>query len=253
MLLTGSLSVLYEFPTITPFTLPGYVWDVQLVPLVVPGVPNPFETWLRDILGAGVYFALWVLYYLGLLAFISGIAIAVAGIGSTQWSDLLRARARLLPLRRMLVVGALVAGGAILVSQPTIRDAFLEGGVAVTLGVGVALGFFQLAWTVYLRATSQLLVFILYPLIVGAFLFPVVAVAAILPWLSPHFHALSRALAGFLLDTVLGVGDLDGLLRARFDLTGENAILVWVGIDIGVGWLLGLAHLAVRYAQEEFL
>ncbi len=71
------------------------------------------------------------------------------------------------------------------------------------------------------------------------FLPPVVA-ALYSPALGQIIFPGSEELAIWILDTILVVGGLNELLREQFALEGIGYALMWLGVAIPLGWLLGL-------------
>lgn len=86
------------------------------------------------------------------------------------------------------------------------------------------------------RATTVALA---YPAATTALFLPPVAAALYSPAVADVVLPRSYALAVWLLDSVLAVGGLNDLLRARFDLEGVAYALMWVAIAVPAGWLLG--------------
>lgn len=86
------------------------------------------------------------------------------------------------------------------------------------------------------RGTTVLLA---YPLAVTAIFLPPVVAALYSPLLARVVFPGTESLSIWLLDNVLAVAGLATPLRRTFDLVGVGYVLVWFGIAVPVGWLLG--------------
>lgn len=87
------------------------------------------------------------------------------------------------------------------------------------------------------RAVTVLLA---YPAAMNALFLPPVVTALYSPTLAGTVLTESTTLAEWLLDNLLVVGDLNTLIRERFELEGAAYVAMWFGIALPVGWLLGL-------------
>lgn len=149
-------------------------------------------------------------------------------------------------LLAVLVWGALAALARVRFSPEGFLAVAAAGSVAVVATV-LALLFARVGG----RITTVLFA---YPLgVVAVFLPPVVA-ALYSPTLAGVIFPESESLAIWLLDNVLVVGNLNAILRARFDLVGFAYVGMWSALAIPVGWVLGilvtLANL-VRPTDDE--
>ncbi len=104
------------------------------------------------------------------------------------------------------------------------------GGVA-TIAAGLAMVFSRRGG----RATSVLLA---YPSAMTALFLPPVVAALYSPALASILTG-STNLAIWILDNVLTVGGLNTFLREQFALQGPAYVLMWLGIAVPLGWLLG--------------
>jgi hypothetical protein len=132
----------------------------------------------------------------------------------------------------VLVWGALTAVARLRFSTEGFLAVAAAGSVAVVATV-LALGFSRLGG----RLTT---VVVAYPLAVIAVFLPPVVAALYSPTLAGVVFPESDSLAIWLLDSVLVVGNLNALLRARFELVGFAYVGMWSGIAVPVGWTLGL-------------
>ncbi|QCJ47690.1 MULTISPECIES: hypothetical protein [Haloprofundus] len=87
------------------------------------------------------------------------------------------------------------------------------------------------------RGTSVLLA---YPAGMTALFLPPVVAALYSPTLSAVVFPNSQSVAVWLLDNVLAVGGLDEFLREQFTLEGFAYVLMWFGVAVPLGWLLGI-------------
>lgn len=149
-------------------------------------------------------------------------------------------------LLAVLIWGALAALARVRFSPEGFLAVAAAGSVAVVATV-LALLFARVGG----RITTVLFA---YPLgVVAVFLPPVVA-ALYSPTLAGVVFPESESLAIWLLDNVLVVGNLNAIIRARFDLVGFAYVGMWSALAIPVGWALGivvtLANL-VRPTDDE--
>ncbi|MCT9095891.1 hypothetical protein [Haloarchaeobius sp. HME9146] len=86
--------------------------------------------------------------------------------------------------------------------------------------------------------TSSILV--AYPLGMTAVFLPPVVAAFYSPALGQLVFTESESLAIWFLETVLAVGDINEYLRTQYDLTGIAYVLMWLGVAIPLGWILGV-------------
>jgi hypothetical protein len=114
-----------------------------------------------------------------------------------------------------------------------------EGFLAVAAAGTVAVVATVLA-LVFSRLGGRLTtVVVAYPFAVVAVFLPPVVAALYSPTLAGVVFPESESLAIWLLDNVLVVGDLNAVLRARFDLAGFAYVGMWTGLAVPVGWTLG--------------
>ncbi|WP_380678271.1 hypothetical protein [Salinigranum sp. GCM10025319] len=146
----------------------------------------------------------------------------------------------------VVVWGALTALARLRFSTEGFLAVAAAGSVAV-LATALALAFARVGG----RFTTVVLA---YPFAVVAVFLPPVVAALYSPTLAGVVFPESESLAIWLLDNVLVVGDLNALLRARFDLAGFAYVGMWTGLAVPVGWTLGfvvtLANL-VRPTDDE--
>ncbi|WP_224332366.1 hypothetical protein [Haloprofundus halobius] len=86
------------------------------------------------------------------------------------------------------------------------------------------------------RGTSVLFA---YPSAMTALFLPPVVAALYSPTLSAVIFPGSQSVAVWILDNVLTVGGLNQVLRDQFTLEGFAYVLMWFGVAVPLGWLLG--------------
>jgi hypothetical protein len=97
-----------------------------------------------------------------------------------------------------------------------------------------------LAWGAARAGGRRLTLLAAYPFAVAAIFLPPVTAALVSPTLGEIILPRSTSLAAWLLDTVLAIGDLNTVIRQRFDLSGAAFVGMWAGLAVPVGWTLGL-------------
>lgn len=192
------------------------------------------------------------LYEIGRIALVGGFYLAILGavIGMllVTWSAIMIgtsraiARTAINACRYRIIQGllGLYTITALGIFYPFIFRILAELMVALVVG-GTVVGVLGMGWW-RLRATQGRVVRIglLYPLAIGIVALPIVAIALASPTLGPWFQTISTELAILVLDTILAVGGLNEWLRATFDLEGLNYFLMWLGIVLVVGWMVGV-------------
>lgn len=179
--------------------------------------------WLWSALGAAliavVYpFAVagfWVRYVarrLNRVATGLGLLVIVAAVG-VVWSAL-----------TALAWGGLPTSGFI---------AVLTASVVATISAGFA-------WATARAGGRRVTLVAAYPFAVAAIFLPPVTAALFSPTLAEVILPRSTSLAEWLLDNLLFVGDLNAIIRRRFDLAGIAFVGMWSGLAVPIGWGLGL-------------
>ncbi|WP_224447377.1 hypothetical protein [Haloprofundus salilacus] len=111
--------------------------------------------------------------------------------------------------------------------------AVLAASLVATLSAALAVVFSRVGG----RGTSVLFA---YPSVMTALFLPPVVAALYSPTLSEIVFPGSQTVAIWLLDNVLAIGGLDQFLRERFTLEGFAYVLMWFGVAVPLGWLLGI-------------
>jgi hypothetical protein len=111
--------------------------------------------------------------------------------------------------------------------------AVLTASVVATISAG-------LAWLTARAGGRRLTLVAAYPFAVAAIFLPPVTAALFSPTLAEVILPRSTSLAEWILDNVLFVGDLNAVIRQRFDLSGIAFVGMWSGLAVPIGWGLGL-------------
>ncbi|MFP4530609.1 MAG: hypothetical protein ACLFNC_04880 [Halodesulfurarchaeum sp.] len=243
----ASLSASFHYAPIRVLSLPALPEGFSLS-LSITGLATEADlhSWAWGLVTDALYLGTFTGYYLGLGVVALGGAIVFIGWLSTQQDRSAELLKQLLEQRWfqgtlvLLVVAAVVAANPLLVR--------LVGAALIVLVVGGAIlgATAGSALFIYRRAETPLAVFALYPLLIGIVLLPPAGVALALPSLTAGFQAASFAVAVWLLDNVLAIGGLNDLLRRTFRLEGINYFVMWVAIDVALGWIVGGAVLLAR-------
>jgi len=115
-----------------------------------------------------------------------------------------------------------------------------SGFKAVLTASVVATGSAGLAWGSARAGGRRLTLVAAYPFAVAAIFLPPVTAALFSPTLGEVILPRSTSLAVWLLDNVLAVGNLNTVIRQRFDLSGLAFVAMWSGLAAPIGWVLGL-------------
>jgi hypothetical protein len=111
--------------------------------------------------------------------------------------------------------------------------AVLAASLVATVAAALAVVFSRIGG----RGTSVLFA---YPSAMTALFLPPVVAALYSPTLSEVIFPGSQTFAIWLLDNVLTIGGLSEFLREQFTLEGFAYVLMWFGIAVPLGWLLGI-------------
>lgn len=192
--------------------------------------------WAPETTPQRVAYLLWAAVGLPLVAV--GYPLLLVGFAARLYATRVDSAAARLGVGGVVLVSLLAWG--LLTVAAWLREFSAGGLVAVgaagavaTVAAAVAVG----ASRVGSRATS---VAVAYPAAVTAFLLPPVVAALYSPALADVVFPNTTTLAVWLLDGPLAVGGLGDLIRARFDLRGTAYVLMWVGISVPLGWLVGV-------------
>jgi len=137
----------------------------------------------------------------------------------------------------VVIVAAVVWGGLTILAHFQLS---WEGFLAVAAAGGVATFSAGLAALCTRYGGRGLTITIAYPAAMTAIFLPPVVAALFSGVVGDAIFPRSEDLAIWLLDNVLFVGDLNESIRDAFDLEGFAYVLMWLGISVPLGWLLGL-------------
>lgn len=251
MVATSSLTLAYDIPAIYPFDFPAYELPLSIYPTGLdPSSETPFASWLDQLFHGAVYFLAWTLYYLGYGGFIGGLISIFVGLGSTQRDAAIRLLQRTAADRRVQVFTAWLVVVVALIGNPPIFNAFISGSVMVVTWLAIAVSLGMLAHRFYKRASSPLAVFVVYPLIVATPVISSMTTALVIPWTTTSAMAMSYSLAVLMADRVLDLS-VDTVLALGLERSFRSLLSFWALLAIGVGWLLGLVHLASAYGRGD--
>lgn len=149
-------------------------------------------------------------------------------------------------LLAVVVWGALTALARVRLPSAEGFYAVAGASAVAVVAAGLAVGFQQLDG-------RPVTVLFAYPMAMTAIFLPPVVAALYDPALSGVLSG-SEALADWLLDNVFALFGLDRTIREQYELEGAAYVLMWFGISVPLGWLLGgvvtLADL-VRPTDEQ--
>jgi uncharacterized membrane protein (DUF485 family) len=131
-----------------------------------------------------------------------------------------------------------------------VRQFSFDGIVAVGAAGAVATVSAGLAYVLSRRGGRWTSVLLAYPAVMTALFLPPVVAALYSPALAGVLTG-STELAIWILDNVLTVGGLNEIIRARFTLQGPAYVLMWFGIAVPLGWLLGAVVALANLVRPE--
>jgi len=226
---------------------PGLIGAVQI------DITRLHETWMEVIfprqLNPGHVLGKWkpetgaqkVGYYLwatlGILPVLIGYPLLLVGFATRYYAAKLDSAGTRLGFAGVILLSVVVWGALTAVARIQLSfegfTAVFAASIVATVAAAAAVFFSRVGG----RATSVLLA---YPSAMNALFLPPVVAALYSPALGQLIFPGSEQLAIWILDTVLVVGGLNELLREQFALEGIGYALMWLGLAIPLGWLLGL-------------
>ncbi|SEH39228.1 MULTISPECIES: hypothetical protein [Halopenitus] len=191
--------------------------------------------WQPETTPQRIAYKLWAAIGIPLVLF--GYPLLLVGFATRYYATRLDSAVTRIGVLGVLLVATLVWGTLTLITRLQLTtEAFLAVGAASVVAI-VSAGLAALFSKVGGRATSVLLA---YPFAMTALFLPPVVAALFTPSLGEVIFPNSTELAVWILDTLLAVGGLNDWLRANFTLEGTGYVLMWFGLAIPTGWLLGL-------------
>lgn len=250
---TVALTQTLPIVPIEPLSLPPFEVEVPLAPPFEHlDSEEALEHWFHQLTVGLLSAALLVFYYVTLALLVAGLAATGVGVYSLLADDA-PFRERLRRSSRDRSVRAAVVGCCLLwlvILNPWLIPLLAELAVALVVGGSVFAVSVGSLLAVYDQRTPARTVLVMYPLGIGAVLLSLVAAGLASPAFNAHLRAGSTLLAIWLLDNVLAVGGLNAFLRRQFQLEGVGFFLMWLAIDVVLGWLVGAAALAAGYVRE---
>ena len=252
---TTALTATLPTGTIEPFSLPAFEIEVTLAP--------PFESfdsegalqrWFDELAVGLLAAGLLVFYYVSLALLAVGMAVIVVGLHALLTDDV-PLRERFLRSSRDRSVRAVVAVCCLLwlaILNPWVISVLAEVFVVLVVGGSVFAVSVGALLVLYDHRTPARTVLVMYPLGIGAVVLSLVAAGLVSPAFNAHLRAGTTVLAVWLLDNVLAVGGLNDLLRRQFQLEGAGFFLMWLAIDVVVGWVVGGSALAAEHVREHW-
>ena len=180
-------------------------------------------------------------YYLwaavGLLPVLIGYPLLLVGFATRFYASKLNSAGARLGIVGVILLSVVVWGGLTAVARVQLSfegfTAVFAASIVATVAAAAAVFFSRVGG----RLTSILLA---YPSAMNALFLPPVVAALYSEALGQIIFPGSEELAIWILDTVLVVGGLNEILRSEFALEGVGYALMWLGLAIPLGWLLGI-------------
>jgi hypothetical protein len=192
--------------------------------------------WQPSTTGDRVKYRLWSA--LGVLIVAIGYPLALLGFAARFYSRRIDSGATRLGAIGVLVLSALVWGALTLAARIQFGPAS-QGFFAVAAASVVAVISAVLAYGFTKLDGRPVTVLFAYPAAMTAIFLPPVVAALFSPTVADAVLPGSENLAIFLLDNV-APDRVAAYLRANFDLRGAMYLVMWFGIAVPLGWLLGI-------------
>lgn len=181
------------------------------------------------------------LYYVWAAVGAIGVAVAypflIGGLATRFYSRRFDNAASRIGLVGVIVLTAVVWGSLTLLARIQFSAegfaAVAAASVVAVVSAALAVVFTQIDG----RATTVVLA---YPSAMNAIFLPPVVAALYSETLASTIFPGSTSLARWLLDNVLFIGGFNAWIRATFELTGANYVIMWFLIAVPIGWFLGL-------------
>lgn len=206
--------------------------------LLFPRQLNPSRVlgrWTPDTTGQKASYYGWAA--IGLPLVVIGYPLLLLGFATRFYARKLDSATTRLGIVGVVALSLLAWG--LLTAAAWLRNFSAEGLVAVAAAGAVATLAAALA-VVFSRVGGRFTTVLLaYPAAMTALFLPPVVAALYSPALAEVVFPESTSIAIWILDNLLAVGGLNSFLRERFALEGAAYVLMWFGIAVPVGWLLG--------------
>lgn len=205
--------------------------------LLYPRQLNPSSVlgrWEPESTGQKVGYYAWVAIGLPLVLF--GYPLLLLGFATRFYAGKLDSATTRLGIVGVISLAAVTWG--LLTVAAWVRQFSFDGIVAVGAAGAVATVSAGLAYVLSRRGGRFTSVVFAYPAVMTALFLPPVVAALYSPALAGVLTG-STELAIWILDNLLTVGGLNEIIRDRFTLQGPAYVLMWFGIAVPLGWLLG--------------
>lgn len=137
----------------------------------------------------------------------------------------------------VVILAAVVWGALTVVAHFQLsHEGFLAVGAAAAVATVAA---FIAAITTKFGGRLTTIIFA-YPAAMTAIFLPPIVAALFSPYLGDLVFPRNEAIAIWILDNVLVVGDINEWLRDQYELDEVGHVLMWFGISVPIGWLLGI-------------
>lgn len=137
----------------------------------------------------------------------------------------------------VVIVAGLVWGALTVVAHFQLSH---EGFLAVAAAAAVATAAAGVAAVTTKFGGRLTTVVFAYPAAMTAIFLPPIVAALFSPFLGDVVFPRNEAIAIWILDNVLHVGDLNAWLREQYELDEVGHVLMWFGISVPLGWFLGI-------------
>lgn len=206
--------------------------------VVFPRQLNPGHVlgkWKPETSGQKIGYYLWAA--VGMLPVLFGYPLLLVGFATRFYATKLNSAGARLGVVGAILLSVVVWGALTVVARIQLSvegfTAVFAASIVATVAAAAAVFFSRVGG----RATSVLLA---YPFGMTALFLPPVVAALYSPALGQIIFPGSEELAIWILDNVLVVGGFNEILRDRFALEGIGYALMWFGLAVPLGWLLGL-------------
>lgn len=167
---------------------------------------------------------------------IACVLVRIYNSDTRQFATSLRSVLEFRPTQVLIGIYTIIAS---IMLFPSLVFILTEIFIMISVG-GVLVSILGSAW-LRIRDSQQPLIRVMavYPLGVGTFTLPLVGVTLLSPTFGPFMRSATIRVADFLLNTVFAAVGVGQWLRAAFSLEGISLFLMWVGLIVSAGWIIG--------------
>lgn len=209
----------------------------------IPELDREFDpmTWLISVLAGIGRFVFAAIYLSALTVGIGGIIASISGTVLLGNPDLVTEAIKRWTdhwvVRFVLGVYVLMAAA---IFVPGLLIVLIELSVAFFIG-GSLFGILGLGWLRFRsKASLTIRIVFAYPLGIGTIILPLIVTALVSPTFAETAQFASEQFAIVILDTIFAIGDVNQWIRDTFDLDGSGYFVMWGGIALVSGWILGI-------------